>query len=349
MKKNVTLILIISLSILFACYGMLLKENGFAAPKGADGAEPIAISMIALREGVFPWSEIPDYLLQQPSVSLSENALAPVSADRVSLPAVSGDSLAEHTEASGKKNAHKGYGHPLIKPDKQKAKLSENSLKRGEERSPENTKGGTVSTPVISRDTQFADVTEDYFADAVFIGDSRFVGVHDYAGLDAADYFCKVSMNIYKLMDTNPETDRDVSSVREGLSRKQYKKIYIMTGLNEIGTGDAAYFTDHYKAVLDEIRTLQPSAVIYVNSIMHVSAELSERDAYCNNPNINARNEALRQMAAEWGAVYLDVNPVYDDASGSLPKEYTVDDVHLKAKYYEPWRNFFLSHAVITP
>ncbi|MDD6478252.1 MAG: hypothetical protein PUF48_00330, partial [Oscillospiraceae bacterium] len=35
--------------------------------------------------------------------------------------------------------------------------------------------------------------------DALFIGDSRTVGLMEYAGIDGADYFCTVGMSVYNI------------------------------------------------------------------------------------------------------------------------------------------------------
>ena len=35
--------------------------------------------------------------------------------------------------------------------------------------------------------------------DALFIGDSRTVGLMEYAGIDDADYFCTVGMSVYNI------------------------------------------------------------------------------------------------------------------------------------------------------
>ena len=40
-------------------------------------------------------------------------------------------------------------------------------------------------------------VTEEWFDDALFIGDSRVVGLRDYARLGKADYFCSVGLTVF--------------------------------------------------------------------------------------------------------------------------------------------------------
>lgn len=48
----------------------------------------------------------------------------------------------------------------------------------------------------------FTDVTQDYFDDAVFIGDSRTVGLRDYGGWDNATYYASIGLTVYDMFDT---------------------------------------------------------------------------------------------------------------------------------------------------
>ena len=49
----------------------------------------------------------------------------------------------------------------------------------------------------------FHPVDAGYFSDAVFIGDSRTVGLHDYGGLDDSTFYATVGMNVYNLWTEN--------------------------------------------------------------------------------------------------------------------------------------------------
>ena len=39
----------------------------------------------------------------------------------------------------------------------------------------------------------------------LFIGDSRTVGLMEYSGIENAEYFCSVGMNVYKIFDTTAD------------------------------------------------------------------------------------------------------------------------------------------------
>ncbi|WP_026652937.1 GDSL-type esterase/lipase family protein [Butyrivibrio proteoclasticus] len=210
--------------------------------------------------------------------------------------------------------------------------------------------GNDVSGNDADRTYEFTEVDPDYFCDALFIGDSRTVGLSEYCQeLDErATFYAKVSLTLYKSL-TEPfiKTDEGKISVEQALSEKQYAKIYIMLGLNEIGGGTPESYAEDYMAVIDRIRELQPDAIIYIQGIMHVTENKSENDKHFNNANINSRNEALSQLADNKTIFYIDMNEAVDDENGNLLADLSFDGVHLKAASYDRWYQFLLQHAIV--
>ena len=213
-----------------------------------------------------------------------------------------------------------------------------------------------VEAPVVEEPEEpeiyeLESVTDDYFYGALFLGDSRTVGLSEYcAPLDErAQFYAKVSLTIFTLMDKEFITDADgVSiSVDTALSREHYDKIYLMIGINEMGTGDTEYFYNAYAEVIDRIRALQPDAIIYIQSIMHVTEKKSSTERHINNTNIDLRNNAIATLANGHDIFYLDMNESVDGENGALREELTFDGVHLKAKSYELWYDYLRDHAVI--
>ena len=120
-----------------------------------------------------------------------------------------------------------------------------------------------------------------------------------------------------------------------------------MRGNNEVGRGTTESFFTVYADAVNRIRQLQPNAIIFVQGIMRVSGEKSHTDKIFNNENINARNAALAAMANNQDIFYLEINDAVSDANGDLVTEYTFDQIHLKAKYYQLWQNYLLGHGLI--
>ncbi len=190
---------------------------------------------------------------------------------------------------------------------------------------------------------------DSYFNDAVFLGDSRTLGISDYAGFDGADFFCDNGMTIYKLLeDTGVTWQRTGEKVdmKEILQEKSYGKIYIMLGMNELGYGDTPMYLKQYLKVLRQLREWQPEAIIYVMANLHVSREKNNMESEFNNININDKNVAAARLANGKDVFYLDCNPLFTDEEGYLQAELTFDGVHLYAQHYDKWRTFLMEHGV---
>ena len=74
------------------------------------------------------------------------------------------------------------------------------------------------------------------FGNVLFIGDSRTVGLRDYADLGAADVFAENGLNIFRLFkDAVNVPGKGQITLENLLLSNQYDKIYVMLGINEIG------------------------------------------------------------------------------------------------------------------
>lgn len=196
----------------------------------------------------------------------------------------------------------------------------------------------------------YHDVEDDYFADAAFIGDSRTVGLYEYGGLEeTAVFYASTGLTVHKLFTEKivavPGQKKKIT-MEEDLTQRQFAKIYLMIGINEMGTGTVESFLEKYAECVEHIRELQPEAVICLQSILRVTKERSEQGDYITNEGIDARNEGIAAMADNEHVFYLDINEVVCDETGALTADYTHDGVHLKAQYIALWKEYLKSHAV---
>lgn len=190
---------------------------------------------------------------------------------------------------------------------------------------------------------------ESYFNDAAFLGDSRTLGISDYAGLADADFFCDNGMTIYKLLGDDGVTYQKTGEkvdLKVILQEKHYGKIYIMLGMNELGYGDTPMYLKQYLKVIRQIKEWQPGVIIYVMANLHVSQEKNNIETEFNNININDKNVASARLANGKDVFYLDCNPLFTDEEGYLQADLTFDGVHLYAQHYDKWRDFLFEHGV---
>ena len=167
---------------------------------------------------------------------------------------------------------------------------------------------------------QFTTVDASYFDDALFLGDSHTDGFHDYAGLGNATYFTKNGLTVKDAVEKSfIELDGKKVTLAEALGTRQFGKVYILLGINEIGAYTAADWAAQYK----------PDSSYYKNAV------------------INERNAAIAQLADGKTIFYLDLNPLFDDENGALRADYSGDGVHVRAPYYVQWREHVYRFGVV--
>ena len=188
---------------------------------------------------------------------------------------------------------------------------------------------------------------ESYFDDALFIGDSRTVGLRDMARLGKADYFCNVGMNVYTMFQEG-SSDKHYSYQRleSLLTEKTYSKIYICLGINEAGFGIDS-LRNKFGDAISRIQDLQPDAIIILNSVMTVSRGKAASSYAFRIERLADINAMLQEFVDNRKVFYIDVNEVLADEEGYLPNDYSADGCHLYGKYYDVWAKFICDNAVL--
>jgi hypothetical protein len=176
----------------------------------------------------------------------------------------------------------------------------------------------------------------------LFIGDSRVVGLRDYARSGNAEYFCDVGMTFFKVNSGHRCADKNFSSqtLESLLSSRTYKKIYIAFGINEAGYYMSS-FTSAFDKMLSMIRRLQPDAIIILQSIMPVTEKYASPPFDCFKPDALAEKSAVFASYADGKQVfYVDLSPYFGDSKGYLYTNITGDGCHPTGKYYRAWSNW---------
>lgn len=194
----------------------------------------------------------------------------------------------------------------------------------------------------------FQTVTEDYFSDALFIGDSRTVGMQQSGLLPGAVFYAKTGIGIGEILSERIVNENGyMITVKDALSRHSFGKVYIMIGINDISAGDTEWFAERYTEILDAVRSTQPHAVIYIQGNIPMSYAAQDLHGALNNQNLRLRDEASKALA-DWKTVfYLDVNTLYADANGHLASMYTTDGLHIKPNYYPLWTDYLKHRAIV--
>ncbi len=321
LKQCPILVGVVTIALFLSVVSFVFRDTAYVRFVDEDKSGKIPILALALkgaREGVFPWSEVEvipgnDVVLNEES-ALGEEIVVEETDDGIEDVGESADS---------------DDGEDII---------SEEAAQAPEEAEEEKV-------------YEFTEVGDDYFCDALFIGDSRTVGLSEYCEpLDErATFYAKISLTIFDVMKKEfiKNDEGKKITLEEALKDKKFSKIYIMLGLNEIGTGNAEYFKNAYAEVVNRLAELQPDAIIYIQGIMHVTEKKSSQDEYFNNDNINLRNAAISELADQKRIFYIDMNEALDDENGNLDESLSFDDIHLKAASYQKWYEFLLHNAIV--
>lgn len=193
-------------------------------------------------------------------------------------------------------------------------------------------------------------VEKDYFADAAFVGDSRTDGFMIYSGVGNGDNLTSNGLSIFKLESKKAlKIGGETYTLLEALERKEYGKVYLCLGVNELGVYDDEGFYQSYLSAIDAIRASQPQAVIYIQGLIPINEEdvaASGGKDYLKNDHLRVYNDLMRKAAQEKQVVFLDLYAAFADETGALPTGASRDGVHLNKEYCQQWLAYLQTHTV---
>ncbi len=189
--------------------------------------------------------------------------------------------------------------------------------------------------PMVPEDVDI-DVLE-YFKDTLFIGDSRTAGLRQFGYFETADFFATPGLSVYAIPQTKVEVgELGKLKLQELLEQKEYTKIYVMLGMNELGYR-FPQTVEKYRNFIEDLQDWEPCATLYLCANLHVTSTRSDNDKFFNNENIDKMNLEIQTLAEEKELVYLDINELFDDENGNLDKEIASDDSHVTVENYIVW------------
>ena len=194
-------------------------------------------------------------------------------------------------------------------------------------------------------------VEDTYFNDVIFIGDSITNGIQLYKTAKCADIVSKTGLNIESIIKEPIEINNQTLSVLQAIKQSNKNKIYIMIGSNGIGWLKIDYMVNLYKDWLTQLRAEIPNSIIYVQSVLPITKELSDYNQRKNdcltNSKIDEYNNAVFNMCKENHFFYLNVAEAFKGNDGFLPKDASpVDGMHINSNYYNIWLDYIKTHII---
>ena len=192
-----------------------------------------------------------------------------------------------------------------------------------------------------------AAVEDTYFADAVFLGDSRTDGFRLYSGLGEGTYLCATGATVASVFTKAVETPQGKLPLLDALAGTECGKIYVMLGINELGWPGTELFREQSGALIRRLREDHPDALIMIQAILPVSARQDAKGSYINNQRVAEYNAVWQDLAREPGVFFVAVDEPLTGADGCLPADLNFDGVHLNPGGCSIWLDYLRTHAVL--
>lgn len=178
-------------------------------------------------------------------------------------------------------------------------------------------------------------IDDDYYKDSAFIGNSFVEDLSLCGFLEETDFFYKTGLSVDAAMtDTMPGSGNVV--VDELDNGKEYNKIFMMFGENELGWPSSDTFATSYKKLIKKVKGYQPNAQIYLLSITPITKKESDKNIdNTNNEQIQLYNDIIQGIAEDEEVVYADITKAVVGEDGNLPADAATDGVHFNKDYHK--------------
>lgn len=125
-------------------------------------------------------------------------------------------------------------------------------------------------------------------------------------------------------------------------------KIFLMIGVNDLSRGISEdTVAGNISKIIDKVHADSPDTRIYLQSILPVNEDKDMFEGHtARRADIAPLNERLRALAADKGAVYIDLFSSFtEEGTDKLNPEYTNDGLHLLGSGYLLWKKIIESYV----
>lgn len=178
---------------------------------------------------------------------------------------------------------------------------------------------------------------DEYFTDAVFIGDSMMEYVEMLGELPTANYVWQIGMSPasagrkqFRIKGTNARL-----TTYEKAAEYNPKKLYILLGSNGLDNYAVSYIIADYERLADALITNFPDALIYVIAPPPMSYKRMTGDHYVPVKRYANFATELQALAERRHFYYIDLYHLLVNDEGYLPDKYNAGDgFHLSNRAY---------------
>lgn len=194
-------------------------------------------------------------------------------------------------------------------------------------------------------------VADEWFADAVFLGNSLTDGLELYSGIKNASFISHQGLSVFNIASKECiDTEAGTVTAITALGQQKWAKVYLMLGVNELGYGGES-FREAFTDVVKQIKECQPEAAIYLQTILPVNEGIAEQKGISSsitNERVILFNNMIAEIADSEGTALVDVAAAFWTEAGEMAADNTRDGVHLTRQGYIDWYEYLKSHTGTT-
>ncbi len=187
-------------------------------------------------------------------------------------------------------------------------------------------------------------LSETYYKDAVFIGNSLADGISLYGVLPECSVYAKIGLSIKDVYST--AANNDTVAIIDQLKSKKYAKVFLAFGESELMSGEVSDFIADYEKLIDTVKSSQSSARIYVMAIPPISQSASSKYGITLN-RLKSFNSAIKELASSLSVYYCDCYTALANEGGYLDENVSSDGINLNKSTYLEMLDYISDNSYI--
>lgn len=193
-----------------------------------------------------------------------------------------------------------------------------------------------------------APVSDQWFSDAVFIGDSRTEDLLSSHLFQPGLALAQTGLSVRSI-----RSEAVFASGNERLTLFQalwggtYTKVYLALGFNEASWMEEEDFYREYGGLIDDLQSLLPHAQIYLQTLIPVTLSRAATQSP-DNAMLANRSALIRRLAHDKQAYLLDVSAAFTGINGDLSPSLSSDGLHLTSQGNSQWYDYLCTHTMGT-
>lgn len=192
-------------------------------------------------------------------------------------------------------------------------------------------------------------VGDEYFADAVFAGDSLTDGFRIY---DVGQHF-----DVISFVGLSPATaitqpvykaaDGTMLTMAEAIRYLGSRKAYILLGTNGLEWSTPESLIQGYAKLVDQLMSVNPDTYIILQSIPPVTQKTASDRPKFTKERVEYYNSLIKELAIEKGIYFLDVYSAFVTEEGYLSTSIAAHDgIHMFPSGYKIWFEYITTHTI---